>query len=45
MSEGLSEEGASSEEGGTRKEERKCVEQVGRRDGKVSAPFVLGVML
>ena len=44
LSEGLSEEGASSEEGGRRNdEERMCVEQVGRRDGIVSAPFVLGL--
>ena len=43
LSEDLSEEGASSEEGERRKEERKCVEQVGRRDGNVSAPFVLGL--
>ena len=29
-----------SERGRRNDEERKCVEQVGRRDGKVSAPFV-----
>ena len=37
------ERGRSFERGRRNEEERKCVEQVGRRDGKVSAPFVLGL--
>ena len=46
LSEGLSEEGASSEEGGRRnEEERKRVEQVGRRDwkGLCALCFVYGL--